>query len=83
MPRFVGIYEFTGSTIRHMVNDNLRTVIETGVPDPAALILDAVRVGQAGPFAVTQRGNDHIMLVNGDPLDLFELIRAALLATAE
>lgn len=80
---FVGWYEIHEGTIFHVKNDVRVANIETGVPDAAALVLEAVRVGRAGPFECSQRHGSHVVLIDGSgPLDMFELTRAALKATA-
>lgn len=77
----VGTYAIRDGNIVHMKSGIAVATIETGVPDPAALILDAVRIGKAGPFELSQRNGRDVILMNGkSPLDALPLIRAALKA---
>lgn len=79
----VGEYEIRGRSIVHLKNSQPVAVVETDVEDPAALILDAVRVGKAGPFEIAQRyGRDVVLFAGSNPMPALPLIRAALNVTA-
>ena len=74
-----GELEIRGSSIIEIKNGKPVNVIECAVEDPSALILDAVCIGKAGPFEITQRqGKDVILLNGGSPFPALPLIRAAL-----
>ncbi|MEO0701866.1 MAG: hypothetical protein AAFY80_06990 [Pseudomonadota bacterium] len=78
----VGAYRIDGSVICHVKSDKVVATLETGVEDPAPMILEAVETfKRVGPFIVSRRGSDFMLMTNDKhPLDALSITRAALAA---